>query len=93
MPYIKQEDRAILDPLIVNLGNGIKAVAEKYGYPGAFAGLLNYSCTCLALSLVTRRYWGIAIITGVFKNIADEFYRRYGVPYEDEQVKANGDVY
>jgi hypothetical protein len=28
------------------------------------------------------RYWIIAILTGTFKNIADEFYRRIALPYE-----------
>ena len=38
------------------------------------------------------RYWIIAATTGVFKNIADEFYRRTGVPYENQQIAKNGDV-
>jgi len=93
MPYIKPVDRTTLDQEIDALAKKIAAVAESYGYDGAFAGLLNYSCTRLALKVnPARRYWTIALITGVFKNIADEFYRRYGVPYEDEQAKANGDV-
>lgn len=29
----------------------------------------------------------------VFRNFADEFYRRVGIPYEDENIAANGDVY
>ena len=57
----------------------------------AFAGLLNYTCTRLALNIVRRRfgrlrYWLIALITGTFKNIADEFYRRLAAPYEDRQI-------
>ena len=28
-----------------------------------------------------------------FSNIADEFYRRFASPYEDEQITKNGDVY
>ena len=40
-----------------------------------------------------RRYWTIALVVGVFKNIADEFYRRYAVPYEDEKIAEHGDVY
>lgn len=94
MPYIKQEDRPELDTEINALAEKIKKVHAKYGYDGAFAGLLNYSVTRLALLIIpARRYWTIALLTGVFKNIADEFYRRYGVPYEDEQIKGNGDVY
>ena len=94
MPYIAQKDRPALDAHIDALAAQITAVAVEYGYDGAFAGLMNYSCTRLALKVIpARRYWSIAIITGVFKNIADEFYRRYGVPYEDEQIAKNGDVY
>ena len=94
MPYIKQEDRPGLDQHIIALAEEIKKLHAKYAYDGAFAGLLNYTCTTLALKVnPARRYWTIALITGVFKNIADEFYRRYGVPYEDEQIGKNGDVY
>jgi len=31
-------------------------------------------------------------VTGVFKNISDEFYRRVAAPYEEQQIAANGDV-
>ena len=94
MPYIAQKDRPQLDQHINALADAITDIALRYGYDGAFAGLLNYVCTRLALRVIpARRYWAIAIVTGVFKNIADEFYRRYGVPYEDEQITKNGDVY
>ena len=71
--------------------------ARQYEDPGAFAGLLNYACTRLALQIVRRqfgpmRYWLIAIITGTFKNISDEFYRRIAVPYENQQIDKSGDV-
>jgi hypothetical protein len=41
-------------------------------YDGAFAGLLNYACTHLALKMVrlqfrAMRYWLIALLTGTFK--------------------------
>jgi hypothetical protein len=38
------------------------------------------------------RYWIIAILTGTFKNIADEFYRRIALPYENRQIEKSGDV-
>ena len=71
--------------------------AKDIGYDGAFAGLLNYTCTRLALKVVRQqfgamRYWIIAILTGTFQNIADEFYRRIGVPYENRQIYKSGDV-
>jgi hypothetical protein len=97
MPYIAPQQRQELDALIAELAGKIVQEADKMNHEAAFAGLLNYTCTCLALKIVQRRfgrlrYWLIALITGTFKNIADEFYRRLGVPYEDQQIVKNGDV-
>ena len=96
MPYIAG-DRKELDVLIDRLAEAMVRRAEAQGGDGAFAGLLNYACTRLALKVVrlqfgAMRYWLIAILTGTFKNIADEFYRRVAVPYEGKQMIKNGDV-
>jgi len=97
MPYIAATSRQELDAHIDRLAAAIVREAQKQDYDAAFAGLLNYACTRLALTIVrsrfgAMRYWLIALITGTFKNIADEFYRRIGVPYEDRQISQNGDV-
>lgn len=97
MPYIAPQHRQELDPLIEALAARIVQEADKIDQEAAFAGLLNYTCTCLALKIIRLRfgrlrYWLIAIITGTFKNIADEFYRRLAAPYEDQQIAVNGDV-
>jgi hypothetical protein len=97
MPYIAPELRRELDPLIDALADRLAVQAEDAGDDGAFAGLLNYSCTRLALAVVRRRfgglrYWLIAVMSGVFQNIAIEFYRRVAVPYEDRQRAQKGDV-
>jgi hypothetical protein len=97
MPYISQDHRQKLDPLIDRLAMQIVHDAQAMGYDGAFAGLLNYTCTRLALKVVRQRfgairYWIIAILTGTFKNIADEFYRRIAEPYENRQIEKSGDV-
>ncbi len=97
MPYIPVEQRRTCDGLIDALAGEIVRMAETAGYDGAFAGLLNYVCTRLALQIVRRRfgrlrYWLIAILTGTFKNIADEFYRRLAAAYEDRQLATSGDV-
>jgi hypothetical protein len=93
MPYIAEKDRPALDKHIDALADEIRRIACSYDYAGAFAGVLNYTCTRLAMRVIpAKRYWTIALVTGVFKNIADEFYRRVGVPYEDEQIAKNGDV-
>jgi len=97
MPYIAPKDREKLDPLIDQLAERIVQEAKGYDYDGAFAGLLNYTCTRLALKVIRlqfgkMRYWILATVTGTFKNVADEFYRRLGVPYEDKQIEKSGDV-
>jgi len=94
MPYIPKCQRKALDPHINNL------VAEiLMDSPGVndFAGPLNYVCTSLALRIVRRkfgpvRYWIIAMLCGVFGNVAAELYRRVGVPYEDKQIEMSGDL-
>lgn len=94
MPYIPAEHRPRLDQHIDALGEEIKAIANEKGQVTAFAGLLNYAITRLVLqTLPERRYWAIATVTGVLQNVSDEFYRRFAVPYEDEQIKKAGDVY
>ena len=97
MPYIAPELRQELDPLIYRLADRLAIQAEAAGYDAAFTGLLNYACTRLALAVVQRRrgrlrYWLIAALTGVFHNMADEFYRRLAAPYEDRQIRQSGDV-
>ncbi|MGQ9920761.1 MAG: DUF6899 family protein [Desulfobacca sp.] len=97
MPYIPPQPRQALDPLIDALAERIVQEAQSLEQEAAFAGLLNYTCTRLALQVVRRRYgrlryWLIALLTGIFKNIADEFYRRLAAPYEDKQRRQHGDV-
>ena len=97
MPYISQKHRQVLDPFIDELAWQISREAEGLAYDGACAGLLHYVCIRLALKVVRQqfgsmRYWLIALLTGTFKNIADEFYRRIAVPYEERQLEKSGDV-
>lgn len=94
MPYISGGAREELDPFIDDLADRIVRLAREEGGDAAFAGFLNYSCTKLALKVMpVRRYWSIATVIGVFRNVADEFYRRVGAPYEDEKRAEHGDVY
>lgn len=97
MPYIAPEQRTELDTLIDPLAKKIAERATGLEGQAAFAGLLNYAVTRLTLGVLrerfgTLRYWMIATVTGVLHNAADEFYRRLGHPYEDEQIANNGDV-
>jgi hypothetical protein len=97
MPYIAPELRRELDPLIDALADRLAVQAQASRDDGAFTGLLNYACTRLALGVIRRRfgglrYWLIAALTGVFHNMASEFYRRLAAPYEDRQMAKSGDV-
>ncbi len=95
MPYIKPGHRKVLDPHIDKLAETI--VKESENSLTDFAGFINYVSTRIALKVVRTkfgkmRYWILAILTGVFINVVFELYRRLGAPYEDAQIKKNGDV-
>jgi hypothetical protein len=97
MPYVKPEYRTALDPAVREVARVIVDLARSLPDETSFAGLLNYACTSIAIQVVEERfgrirYGTIATVTGVFRNVADEFYRRVASPYEDQQIRANGDV-
>jgi hypothetical protein len=97
MPYVPSDFRETLDPAIRELARCIVEIARTKPEETAFAGLLNYACTSVAMHVIEGhfgriRYGTIATVTGVFKNISDEFYRRVAAPYEEQQIAANGDV-
>ncbi|MEK7567014.1 MAG: hypothetical protein AAB527_02690 [Patescibacteria group bacterium] len=97
MPYIKPEYRERLEGEIDNLALAIVDVVGKDDDESAYAGVLNYTITRLSLRVAIilferMRYKVIAMLTGVFKNVSDEFYRRIAAPYEDKQAKKNGDI-
>ena len=94
MPYIPPALKQRLDPHIEHLAAEITAISGEEPGDAAFAGLLNYACTRLALNAMpVRRYSAIATVVGVLKNVADEFYRRVAVPYEEERRARHGDVF
>ena len=66
MPYISMKHRQSLDPLIEKLALQIVHEAQALEYDGAFAGLLNYTCTSLtslALKIVTPpAIWSNALL-------------------------------
>jgi len=87
MPYITQERRKLLDP-------SIEALQKHLAELGGHEGDLNYVISRLIGSafLNDTRYHTIARVTGVLENVKSEFYRRLGVPYENEAIEKNGDV-
>lgn len=85
MPYIEPAQRFNCNPMI---GDSDFARAEN-------PGQLNYQITMLIAEYWTRtgNYQGINDIVGALEGAKLEFYRRIAVPYEDEKIKANSDVY
>lgn len=94
MPYIKPSYRPRLDSHIKALADEIKKISEETGELHAFAGLLDYSFTKLALqTLPEERYWAYTMIEGMLNGLTKEFYRRKVTPYEDKQRTERGDIY
>ena len=96
MPYIQAASRKELDGLIDELALRLVQDAKKDDSPrlrrfaqlhlhppGSEGGAAAIRLPALLL---------IAMLTGIFKNISDEFYRRLGAPYEDKQKARSGDV-
>lgn len=83
MPYIKQDDRNIVDillevPIMDNVGE------------------LNYVLTKVIkdyLEQFGKNYQTMNDIVGALDSAKVEFQRRIVAPYEDQKIKENGDVY
>lgn len=87
MPYVTQERRRQLDPLV-------DFIALKDA--DLSAGDLNYLITRLAITMMEskrRDYATANDIHGALDCAGKEFYRRVVAPYEDRKVALNGDVY
>lgn len=59
-------------------------------------GELNYAITTLVLNYYLysgQNYKAINDVVGALTCAKDEFYRRVAVPYEDQKIQENGDVY
>lgn len=80
MPYLRYEEKEqLLDHL----------------FPET-AGQLNYCLTLMCqryFSKSKRNYEAHNAVMGALECAKQEFYRRQTIGYEDEKIKANGDVY
>ncbi len=98
MPYIAKKDRRFLNPLIKNIERAIKKTAKsKTDKDVVIWQLLRYTATRLvftvALDAVARhqgkrtlRYWIIALVDGIFMNVARELKRRLALPSPDGRL-------
>lgn len=94
MPYINPTDRKYLDDDLAGIIAKIKVIKQRENDPHVVAGLLNYVTSQIAIGTIPeRKYWSIAMMSGAMHNAADEFYRRYAIPYENEKIREFGDIY
>ncbi len=89
MPYIKQEDRKILNKVL----NPLMDVLENH-FPNE-PGALNYVITSLidTMTLGGIDYSKLNAAIGILECAKLELYRCVAVPYEDQKRELNGDVY
>ena len=80
MPYIKKERRQAL---------------WQFNIP-EHAGELNFMITSILTAYLTKHgksYSSVNDILGALEGAKLEFYRRVAVPYENNKITENGDVY
>lgn len=80
MPYIPHNDRVDL----------------AQGRPARTAGELNYLITVLLIKYFEMNganYQAINDCLGALDGAGKEYYRRIAVPYENQKIKINTDVY
>ena len=90
MPYIKQERRKELDPLIERLSDELRDI----GYIDDM-GDYNYVITQLIHKSVQKdglRYKNLNNIVGMLECCKSEFIRKVVSPYEDKKLKENSSV-
>ena len=102
MPYIKEEDRKILDDSIDNIIFLLKCsldgeICQQKNLTDhqemMLLGKINYCFSRILGGIIGDvSYSKIAMITGVLENIKQEFYRRVAEPYEDKKIVENGDI-
>jgi len=88
MPYIKQENRSLLDPTINHLISMISRNIEISD------GEVNYAITSIIDKIYSKKdYAHYNRALGILEAVKQEYYRRKVGPFEDLKMKDNGDVY
>lgn len=91
MPYIAQDKRTILDPVINNLHDALVGL-EMDDESNNMEGNLNYTITRLLRMCYGDSYGEINDAIGVLSCVMMEHYRTKAVPYEEQKKFDNGDV-
>ena len=93
MPYIEPNDRKKYDLAIEKIVDQLNISGITGFYP---VGELNYIISTIIKKTLDRqglRYQTVNAIIGALECCKLELYRRIAIPYEDEKIKLNGDVY
>lgn len=82
MPYVTQERRKELDPLLPDTKDWA-------------AGDIVYGITRLVVRWLPKgfRFYQLCMGAGILTCALLEFYRRKVAPYEDQKIKEHGDCY
>lgn len=85
MPYLPEEMKAVIDPQIDHLAEGIKAHPKK-------VGAFNYAINRIAVQAFERSYFGFVCVVGTILLALLEFWWRVVRDYESDKVGENGDI-
>ncbi len=95
MPYIKPEDREILDSKIDEV---VKLLNATYATTSELIGPVNYTLSRICLGALKHvcpyklNYADLATFSGMIQNMYSEFYSRVMQSYEKTKQEANGDL-
>lgn len=92
MPYIKQEKREVLDPVIDDLVDKLRELQSDDPQDNV-QGNLNYFLSCVLDRVYNKNYQEVNNAVGMMICATLEYYRRLAVPYENQKIFENGDVY
>lgn len=92
MPYIKEEFRKELRPLIDALGEKVNEIHKKYPEQTR-DGLMNFSLSeLIAMVYPNARYTDMNEVVGMLECCKLEYYRKKASPYEDKKEEENGSI-
>lgn len=87
MPYIKKDQRPVIDELVKPLIEHLKSLPIEDQ-----DGSLNYAVTKVIKHVYPQKYFHFNRALGVLSAITLELYRKIIGPYEDTKISENGDV-
>ena len=94
MPYIKQERRKELDPIIDALAKELMWYDSTLDKVHVNYGDINYVVSKVFKKIfeANSKYDTVNSLVGVLECIKMEYYSQQARPYEDLKIKENGDI-